>query len=168
MEEQTPETAPEEQPTQDPQAPPPPPGPPEPASGAVPESTVNDGADTYTPSADVAKQSEGAVQLPTVGRIVHYTLSRQDAEHANRRRTTPQSIRDRTNAGTWSVGAQAHIGSEVREGQILPMVVVVVCYPGDGQGRVNGQVCLDGNDVLYVSSRPLGTAPGTWAWPPRS
>lgn len=105
---------------------------------------------------------------PTVGRLVHYTLSRKDAEHANRRRVTTKSIADRVNAGTWSVGAQAHIGNEVREGQVLPMIVVSVCFPGDDQGRVNGQVFLDGNDQLFVTSRPQGTEPGTWAWPPRS
>jgi hypothetical protein len=131
----------------------------------VPETTVNDGAATYTPSVDVAKQSEGAVQLPTVGRIVHYTLTRKDAEHANRRRTSSQSIAERAKAGTWSVGAQAHIGNEVREGQVLPMVVVAIFSPGDPQGIVNGQVFLDGNDQLWVTSAHQGTGLGEWFWP---
>ena len=32
---------------------------------------------------------------------------------------------------------------------------------------VNGQVFLDGNDSLWVTSAKEGTTPGTWCWPER-
>lgn len=122
----------------------------------------------YSPPGESRVLGTAQEQQPTVGRIVHYTLDRKDAEHANRRRTTTKSIADRSNAGTWALGAQAHIGNEHREGQVLPMIVVAIFQPGDPQGIVNGQVFLDGNDQLWVTSAHKGTGPGTWAWPARA
>ncbi len=109
---------------------------------------------------------------PTIGRIVHYKLSAHDAAEINRRRTDSKSIAERLQKTAaeaalpaWPMGAQAHIGKPVTEGQVFPMVVVAV-IPDDVHG-VNGQVFLDGNDVLWVTSRAEGTEPHTWAWPPR-
>jgi hypothetical protein len=65
--------------------------------------------------------------VPTIGRIVHYRLSADDAAQINRRRTSGVSIatRMKTFAGAvespavvygWPEGAQAHIGNAVAEG----------------------------------------------------
>ena len=61
---------------------------------------------------------------PTIGRIVLYTLSEQDAVQINRRRTIGSAIADRLayDRGdlmmkAWPTGAQAHIGNDAKEGQ---------------------------------------------------
>lgn len=113
---------------------------------------------------------EVAHKAPTTGRIVHYTLTATDAEQIQRRRTNGASISDRIAAEKWPIGAQAHIGNSANEGDVLPLVIVRV-WPdeyGPGIPGVNGQVLLDGNDQLWVTSIKEGTEPGTWAWPPRS
>jgi len=103
---------------------------------------------------------------PTIGRIVHYKLSAQDAEEINGRRTDSNSIRTRTELSDghdrvlWPQGAQAHIGNHVREGQILPMIITAV-WPT----CVSGQVFLDGNDTFWAMSRNKGTENGNWFWP---
>lgn len=69
----------------------------------------------------------------------------------------------------WPVGAQAHIGNTAREGDIVPLIIVVV-WPdefGPGKPGVNGQAFLDGNDSLWVTSAGEGENPGQWSWPPR-
>lgn len=86
------------------------------------------------------------VRAPSVGRLVHYRLSAKDAETINHRRTQ-------------------HVGNPANEGDILPMIMVRV-WPGDTHG-VNGQVLLDGNDQLWVTSVAEGDGPGTWSSPPR-
>lgn len=83
----------------------------------------------------------------TPARIVLYTLSENDA----------RLIEDRR--------AISHIGhgNAPSEGDVVPMLVVRVWPDG-----VNGQAFLDGDDVLWVTSRPEGAGPGTWAWPART
>lgn len=103
----------------------------------------------------------------TIGRTVLYTLSADDAVAMNRRRTTGASIAERMGERPiplWPAGAQAHIGNEVHEGDVVPMVVVRIWSPT----TVNGQAFLDGNDVLWVTSATEGTGPHTWQWPPRA
>lgn len=103
----------------------------------------------------------------TTGRTVLYTLTANDAEFVNRRRTTGAFIAERMRAEPpqWPVGAQAHIGNYVGAGDVVPLIVVRV-WPS-GIPSVNGQALLDGSDVLWVTSAREGTEPGTWAWPPR-
>lgn len=103
-------------------------------------------------------------QQPTMGRIVHYRLSRDDAFKINRRRTTGNDIADRIQADKWPLGAQAHIGNEVKEGDIFPALVVRVW----DHELINAQAFLDGNDALWVLSAPKGNNPGCWNWPPRA
>jgi hypothetical protein len=79
----------------------------------------------------------------SVGRIVHFTLTTEQADRINRR-ALPQ-VGNRTNAG-----------------DIVPLIVVSV-----GTSSVNGQAMLDGNDTLWITSAKEGTEPGTWSWPPR-
>lgn len=117
-------------------------------------------------------------QIPTIGRIVHYRLSAQDVEEITRRRTTRKSIADRMKRSVasssdtdivfgWPAGAQAHIGNEVTEGAVFPMLIVAVWGPA-ATSSVNGQVFLDGCDVFWALSRSVGDQPGTWSWPTRA
>lgn len=110
---------------------------------------------------------------PSIGRIVQYRLSAEDAEQVMRRRTTGKSIADRMkmigsdSIPAWPQGAQAHIGNDVVEGDTFPMLIVRVW--GDTEtSSVNGQVFLDGTDVLWVTSVSVGEGPHTWSWPERS
>lgn len=117
-------------------------------------------------------------QIPTIGRIVHYRLSAQDVEQINRRRTTGTSIADRMKSSApsvdgsaptiyaWPEGAQAHIGNEVHEGDVFPMLIVKM-WGSSSHAAVNGQVFLDSNDVFWATSRTVGDQPGTFSWPAR-
>lgn len=106
--------------------------------------------------------------VPTIGRIVHYTLSTSDAEQINRRRTNGHSIRERMEAEPkqWPAGAQAHIGNDAKEGQVFPMLITKV-WGETPESSVNGQVYLDGNDVLWATSVSVGEGPHTFQWPAR-
>jgi hypothetical protein len=122
------------------------------------------------------KGNDMTAQIPTIGRLVHYKLSAQDAEQINRRRTTDTSIAERMKHavpsadGTavpiygWPYGAQAHIGNDAREGAVYPMLIVKV-WGNDIESAVNGQVFLDGNDVFWATSRTVGEQPGQFMWP---
>lgn len=109
-------------------------------------------------------------QKPSVGRIVHYRLSSEDANAINRRRTNASSIAERMDVNAWPKGAQAHIGNSEGAGAVLPLVICRV-WPdefGPGVPGVNGQVLLDGNDQLWITSAKEGTESGQWSWPPRT
>ena len=104
---------------------------------------------------------------PTIGRIVHYTLSQHDADQINRRRTTGPQIKDRILVDRWPIGAQAHIGNPVSAGDVFPMVIVKV-----NSHTINGRVWLDGTDdywVQYCEQALFDSMPpqGFWFWPPR-
>jgi len=118
-------------------------------------------------TAEQARQSAHA-QVPTIGRIVQYRIDANDVAQINRRRTTGKSIADRMQAGnvTWPAGAQAHIGNEAHEGDTYPMLIVR-CWGDTPTSCVNGQVFLDGTDVLWVTSVSVGEGPRTWSWPRR-
>lgn len=103
---------------------------------------------------------------PTLGRVVIYKLSEQNAAEINRRRTTPYSISQRIslncNSQTlWPLGAQAHIGNEVSAGDEFPMTVVRVW----SDTCVSGQVLLDGCDTYWSTSISEGEHNGMWHWP---
>ena len=97
----------------------------------------------------------------TIGRIVIYQLNAQQAEDINRRRQDAYDIQDRIKAGTWPMGTQAHVGNLAEAGQEYPMLIVRV-WSGT---TVNGQVFLDGNDVLWTTSVQEGVGPGKWYFP---
>lgn len=107
-------------------------------------------------------------QIPTIGRIVQYRLSDQDAAQINRRRTDGGSIALRMKAepAEWPAGAQAHIGNGVEEGDTYPMLITRV-WGSTPESAVNGQCFLDGNDVLWVTSVCVGEGPRTFSWPTR-
>lgn len=92
--------------------------------------------------------------IPSVGRIVAYTLTETDAEQINKRR---QDARVSGIAATNS-GAVVHFGNPVLSGEICAMVIVHVWGTHEG-ASVNGQVLLDGNDSLWVTSVTQGDGP---------
>jgi hypothetical protein len=86
--------------------------------------------------------AEHAVKLLAgqLGRIVLYCLSTDDAkEIADRALKTPQS--------------HGRTGNDARAGAVYPMIVVAHHVAGQ-EATVNGRVFLDGNDMLWVGSRP--------------
>lgn len=93
-----------------------------------------------------------------IGQTVGYILTKQDAEKINRRRTDGPSIAERIKTQTWPLGAQAHIGNTVNEGDVFPAVVVKKW----SETSVNLQVFLDGNDTYWVTSIEWSNVPGTW------
>lgn len=105
-------------------------------------------------------------QKPTVGRIVHYTLTADNADAVNRRRQYAhdhQNLSLGPDAIRGATGEQTHTGNKANEGDVLPMLIVRVW----DSGLVNGQVYLDGSDTLWVTSAAEGEGSGQWAWPPR-
>jgi len=86
-------------------------------------------------------------QVPTPGRIVHYTLSEQDAARVKTQR---------------GANGNSLVGNFVMAGDVYPMVIVRVWGQGE---HVNGQVLLDGSDTLWVTSVSEGEGERTFAWP---
>ncbi len=98
--------------------------------------------------------------VPTVGRMVYYKLSQQNAESINKCLYDAQQNMEKIRAD--SLGYQVHVGNEAKEGQVLPMTIVAVW----SDTCINGKVFLDGNDDLWVTSVVLGEDNGQWDWMP--
>ena len=81
--------------------------------------------------------------IPTIGRIVHYTLSGQDAFQIN----------------SHAIGSLT--ANPVREGEVFPMMIVRVW----SESMVQGQVFIDGNFTFWATSVSEGEGPRTYAWP---
>lgn len=103
-------------------------------------------------------------QVPTIGRIVHYTLSADDVTAINRRRS--DAVRNRGPIVEAQAGYIAHAGNDVREGDVYPLLITRA-WGGAADSAVNGQVLLDGNDTLWVTSVTAGEGPRNFAWPAR-
>ena len=107
------------------------------------------------------------------GRIVYFVFDEQSASEVNQRRTTVASIAERitqqvvtleqSTVPQWPLGAQAHIGNEVRAGDICPAMVLKVW--GES-GCSNLKVMLDGSDDFWATSVNYDEAktPRTWHW----
>lgn len=95
----------------------------------------------------------------TIGRIVQYRLTPEDAFEINRRRGAEE------HGAHWPFGAIAHVGNHASRGDVVPMLIVKVWGPD----YVNGQVHLDGNDTLWktsvTKSKPGELIAGEWQWP---
>lgn len=89
------------------------------------------------------------MQLPTIGRIVHYTLSAQDVN----------AIKN----GRLVASTGSHQANDVAAGQVYPAIVVRT-FGGDA---ANLRVFLDGIDLYWATSRGEGDGEGQWIWPPR-
>jgi hypothetical protein len=98
---------------------------------------------------------------PTIGRIVHYKISEDDAETINRRRQRS------ANAPKSEWGFQAHVGNPAEAGQVFPASIVQI-FGDTTESAVNLQVTLDGNDTYWATSRTAGDGDGQWSWPPRA
>lgn len=93
---------------------------------------------------------------PTIGRIVHYTLSEGDAM------VIKQNRQERVAAAS-GIASASRFGNDVEAGQVYPAQIVRVFSPSSA----NLQVFLDGSDQYWATSRSEGSNPGTWSWPPR-
>lgn len=101
---------------------------------------------------------------PTLGRVVIYTLSEDDAKTINKRRADFEVEKRRIfNDPGSALGYIGHFGNQVEAGMECAADVVRVW----SEATVNLQVKLDGNDVLWRTSATLGDGPGKWAWPKR-
>jgi hypothetical protein len=103
-------------------------------------------------------------QVPTIGRIVHYTLSEQDADAINRRRADARAhfAEHQENAN----GVQVHVGNNVQAGDVCPLIITRV-WGNTPESSVNGQVLLDGNDLFWATSVAHGEGERKFVWPPR-
>jgi hypothetical protein len=112
------------------------------------------------PAEKAVRSEQPAPQRPSIGRIVHYTLSEQDAAQINRLRQDYQ-----LNARPQGTGFVGHVGNHAQEGDVYPAVIVRVFDPRST--TANLKVELDGTDVFWATSRQLGDGPSYWAWPGR-
>ena len=97
---------------------------------------------------------------PTIGRVIYYKLSAQDAESINKRRADAGRNRDKMKVD--SNGYQAHVGNSVSAGQIVSGSVVAVWE----SQMINAKLDLDGNDSYWVTSVSQGEEEGNWDWMP--
>lgn len=91
-----------------------------------------------------------SVPVPSLGRIVHYTMSDQDVTVANHRRRL--------------LGAR---GNDAISERTYPLIITAV-YADDAVVLLSGQVLLDGDSTYWIASVREGTGPGAWCWPPRT
>lgn len=94
--------------------------------------------------------------IPTVGKVVIYRISAQDATAINQRRA---DARDKL---AWHhalrSGAQVHVGNTAQVGDEYPLMITKTW--GDAEGSCfNGQLFLDGNDLYWVTSTKMGDGP---------
>lgn len=112
--------------------------------------------------------------IPTLGRIVYFTLAAWQAEQINKRRADAARC---IHKHAWeSDGSQVHVGNPVQAEQVCPAMVVAV-YGSTPESAVNLKVMLDGSDDYWVMStsvederadqdgKPVHT-PGRYHWMP--
>jgi len=100
--------------------------------------------------------------IPTPGRIVEYTLTEQDVDQITRRRHDAMH----SDIAEQKSGAQVHVGNAVQAGDTYPLVITRTWGSAEGSA-VNGQVLLDGNDTLWVTSVSQGDGDRKWRPYPR-
>jgi hypothetical protein len=86
--------------------------------------------------------------IPSIGRIVHYTLSESDVA------TIKESRKGR------------YCGNDVEVGQVYPAVIVRV-WGDQPTSACNLTVLLDGHDTYWATSRSAGPGPMHFTWPQR-
>ncbi len=96
---------------------------------------------------------------PTIGRIVLYTLSEQDAEAITKRRLDFR--RHRT--------TDSYTGNPVEAGQTYPAIIVRT-WGDTSEALVQLRVLLDGTDDLWATSVGVAAEPTPrhYTWPPRA
>jgi len=103
--------------------------------------------------------------IPTIGRLVHYTLTAADAEQINRRRKDAANNRRKHNED--ALGYIGYVGNSAAEGDVYPMLITRT-WGTTEDSSVNGQVFLDGNDALWVTSVGQGDGVRQWREPTRA
>ncbi len=105
--------------------------------------------------------SRPPTEFSTLTPIYDYRLSQTDVDEILRRRTHSGRITrlKSENPPQWPHGAQAHVGAQVSVGDVLPLIVT----KRHVDGRINGQVMLDGSDTLWVQQVSWGSEPGQYA-----
>lgn len=88
--------------------------------------------------------------IPSIGRIVHYRLTESDVA----------SISYQHDGTVKSCNVP-------RAGDVYPLVITRVWDEPTEESGINGQVMLDGNFTLWVTSRSQGDDLGNWSAPPR-
>jgi len=104
--------------------------------------------------------------IPTIGRIVHFKLAEYDVRQIERRRAAARG----STLTAEKTGAQVHVGNPTKAGDVFPMLITRVWASPEEvteNTAVQGQVFLDGNDVLWVTSAQQGNGEHQWCQPPR-
>ena len=95
--------------------------------------------------------------VPVIGDMTVYAMSSYNANEVNARR------KDANDRLPWyhalKPGAQMHKGNPVTAGDCFPMMITRV-WGVAPTSAVNGQVFLDGNDTLWVTSVVQGDGEG--------
>lgn len=103
--------------------------------------------------------------VPSVGRTVHLRLSDAQVGQINRRR---QASIDVGGSGPEPQYDKLFSGNSVTSGDIFPLLITKIWSASpDETTPVNGQVFLDGDDSLWVTSATQGELAGQWFEPPR-
>lgn len=104
--------------------------------------------------------ANAADRVPAVGDVVLYTLADLDAQRINQRRADATR-----NVTAVTDGSQVYAGNRVSAGEVYPMVITRV-WGTTPASAVNGQVLLDGNDVLWATSISAGDGEAHFSWRP--
>lgn len=91
-----------------------------------------------------------------IGSLLHYFLTKDDIDKITASRDAIASVHSRFIED--SVGPE---GNPHYEGDVVAMIVTAV----HSSDCVNGQLVLDGNDSLWVTSRTKGEGVGQWQEP---
>lgn len=107
-------------------------------------------------------------QTPSIGRIVYYTISEQDAEQINKRRADARNLNAAgVTLASQGLGPQIHIGNRVEAGDVYPAMIVRT-WGSEACHSQQLQVFLDGNDTFWATSVSEGEGQRRWSWPPRA
>lgn len=84
--------------------------------------------------------------MTSLGSTHGYTLTESDVDQIMRRRNDAKNAISNNAVG--NTGFVLHFGNDVSVGERYPLIVTKVW----DNNKVNGQVLLDGNDCLWVTS----------------
>ncbi len=103
--------------------------------------------------------------IPSVGRIVHYQVTSYDVGRIKRQRDPRHRTFRNTDGIIVSGEAHGHaFGNEPEVGQVFPLLITKV-WGDTEESAVNGQLFLDGNDSLWLTSVCQGEGSGRWRDP---